>query len=177
MSKLRLAILGIATGATFLGAVGPGEALVGDQTAIERTVTTAFHFGELGDRIEVGIEAVDSDAVSPGSSLSQACITIERPAVPLQTLCGPAEVEVDPLLERAHVTGSISGIDFAIDFVARSLAMPAIDAGGGWTASVGFTRSGTAIALIRGLVNNTETRGSSWYAEAKEKVKTSADPN
>ena len=185
MGKLRVAILTVAAATTFLGSTDPGRALLDYDTRLERVVTTGFHFGEGTDRIEVTIEGVARDGVAGAdasageATLSEACVTVDRPGreQATQTFCGPAQVEIDPLLETASVTGTFHGIDFVLDFAASGGATPSADPPTLFGTSAGFSRSGSATAQLLGeLFGDAEIQGSSWYAEVKEKVKTTATP-
>lgn len=161
MHKLRLGFLTLAAVATLLAS--PGAAVATPST--ERVVRAGFVIGQTS----VAIEAVNTDAAS------QACVTIDPADAPARVLCGPAQVDVSPAMDTATVDGAINGLRFSVSFTASSAPAATADPGSDLTtASFGVARSGIATTrLIGDVFGEAEAQGSSWYAEVREKVKTS----
>lgn len=185
MSKLRIALLTLAVGAIAAASVPSASGIVAYEAGTERVVRAGFHLGDEANRTEVALEAVTADLIGGAGlgspvqySSSQACLTVDPAgSAPEQTFCGPATVELNPTLDKATVIGVINNIEFSLEFVATQAPAPSVSLPTSSAASVGFSRAGSAAAtFVGGLIGEAETQGSSWYAEAKEKTKTSADP-
>lgn len=182
MSYRRLAILAMAGAAMVAGHAEPGRALLTYSAETERAVTAHVKYGAGDKLIEVTIEGIEttgvtgSDASAPtDTSTSSACITFTRANDPgsTKTVCGPADVDISPALDTATVVGKIQGIDFSVLFNATGAPQAALEPAA-TSSSLTLSRAGSASAeLIGDVFDDPQVEWSSWYAEAKEKAKTS----
>ena len=183
MTKLRLAAVTMAAAVSLMGAT-ESHALLKYQTGTERTVLGRFFVGPQDNLFSVDIEATITEtvagALTEGPSqvaTAQACVTVDPPGTERasRTVCGPATVDIQHSLEAASVEGVIDGITFRMSFLADAAPTLSVDDPRVIQTSAGFARTGSATAsLVGGVLGEAQTLGSSWYAEAKEKVKTSA---
>lgn len=183
MSKLRAAALLPLIAATLALTPQGSHAAVTYAAGPERVVKASFHMSET---IDLTIRAVAEDTVGgtglaapTTTSSTEACLMLSRTdaagqPVEVVTRCGPAQMTVSPTLETATVTGAFHGYEFSLDFIGTGDPTPILETTASASA-VGFSRTGEATAeVIGGMFGEAETQGSSWYAEAREKVKASA---
>lgn len=184
MNKLRLAVIAAATVATAFSTADAGRAVATVQTVNERVVTAS---GQLEGNSQpfVTITASLVDGATGGiaapavTTSSSACLTFDPPGTEqaTQTHCGPATIEVSPTLDTATVSGVIEGVRFTLKVLADGSPQVSADPPQLISSAITVSRVGTAMAtMVGGVLGEAETQGSSWYAEVREKVKTSATP-
>lgn len=184
MSKLRLVAVAAAAAASVVTGATPSDAVAQYETVVERVVTASGQL-EGANKPSVSITASLIDSVGGGlaaptvSTSSTACLTVDPPGTEqaTKTSCGPASVEVSPTLGRARVSGVVDGVSFVVDVVADSTPSVSAEPPAATSSSVTVSRVGTAMAtMVGGAIGDTEAQGSSWYAEVREKAKTTATP-
>lgn len=176
----KIAVL--ATIAAVLVATGtPAGAAVDYDAGVTRTIEAGFTSLPNGHAVTItatATEGAGGAGTTPGTdSSAAACVTVTKDNGSPRTMCGPATVSVDPLLRTATATGVIGGIRFDLDFVAHGAPAPSTSSGlpTDTTATAGFSQAGSAtVALLADIFGDAETQGSSWYAETREKVQSSA---
>ena len=184
MTKLRAAALLLLTTVTLTATPQASRADATYAVGPERVVEAGFH---LSRTVDLTIEAVATDTVGgtgtaapTTTSTTEACLTLSRTdsagqTVETVTRCGPAQMEVSPTLDTATVSGTFHGYEFSLEFVATEAPTPIVEATTS-AGAVGISRIGEATASVVGdLFGEAEAQGSSWYAEAREKVKASAN--
>lgn len=180
-TPLRLGIVALLTVTTLalIPVSNPAGAAVDYEGTTEQVMEAAFH---LTATVDLTVRAVrraglaGSDADPATHSTTEACFTLTRGAQSLER-CGPATMRLDPLLDSGSVTAIFSGYELRMSFAAAGPPQPdpEIDPTFASTA-VGFSRTGSAaVELIGNIFGDPVAQGSSWYAEAEERVKSSAN--